>query len=127
MQLKKGFAALVLAAVVCSILPAASSAADRPVFRKYVACAKVKEAKPSRSCARDSEKGAFFRSNVRAIRYSVCVAFPTRRVLCAKRQRASKGELYVNEVTTKMLGVHRVTWFVRGKQVGRVRFRVTAD
>lgn len=126
MQLKKGLAAVVLAIVVCAVLPASGGAAERPVFRKYVACAKVKEAKPARSCRRASEKGAFFRSNRKSVAYSVCVTFPTRRVLCAKRQQAVKGELYVNEITTKMLGVHRIAWYVRGKRVGLVRFRVTA-
>lgn len=126
MRLRAGLAALALAIVVCSIVPASGQTSDRPVFRKYVACAKVKEAKPARNCSRASEKGAFFRSNLRPVHYTVCVVFPTRRVLCAKRQRATKGELYVNEIKTRMRGVHRVTWFVRGKRVGTVRFRVTA-
>lgn len=124
MQLKWALGALASAIVLCGLLPAAGQAAERPAFRGYVACAKIKEAKPSRSCAKSSDKGAFFRSNARAVRYSVCVVFPTKRVLCAKRQRATKGELYVNEITSKMTGVHRVSWFVRGKRVASVRFRV---
>lgn len=125
MRLRTGLAALALAFAVVSIPAPKADAADRPAFRTYVACAKVKEARPARSCARSAEKGAFFRSNRRTVRFKVCVVFPARQVLCAKRQRATKGELYVNEITTQVTGVHRVIWFVRGKRVGSVRFRVT--
>ena len=97
----------------------------RPAFRRYVACGTAIEADPARHCRRQQDKGAFFRSNRRTVRFKVCVVFPARQVLCAKRQRATKGELYVNEITTQVTGVHRVIWFVRGKRVGSVRFRVT--
>lgn len=126
MQVKTGFAAVVFVLLTVFALPGAAFAAERPPFRSYVACGMVKEAKPSRSCPRASEKGAFFRSNKRAVFYSVCVRFPTNRVLCAKRQRAVKGELYVNSITSKMIGKHRVTWYVRGRPVGTVSFNVTA-
>lgn len=125
MHLKKQLAAFVVLAVFFALAPAAAQANDRPAFRKYVACGKMVEAKPSRSCRRASEKGAFFRSNRRNVFYAVCVTFPTRKALCAKKQRAKKGELYVNEITSKMRGIHRVTWFVRGKKVGTFRFRIT--
>jgi hypothetical protein len=125
MQLKWAPGALASLVLLLGLLPAAGHAAERPAYRAYVACAKVKEAKPSRNCSRASDKGAFFRSNARTVRYNVCVIFPTKRVLCAKRQLATKGELYVNEITTDMRGVHRVSWFVRGKRVSTLRFRVT--
>ena len=126
MQWKKGLAAVAVFAVALALLPTSSSAADRPAFRSYVACGEVAEASPSRQCSRASKKGAFFRSNLRPVTYTVCVAFPTRRrPLCAKRQKAEKGELYVNKITSKLIGVHRVTWFVKGKQIGNFRFRIT--
>lgn len=127
MRVRKGIAALAAVVTVVAAWPAVSAAADRPAFRKYVACAKVVEAEPSRQCGSSDEKGAFFRSNRRPVRYSVCVIFPTGKALCAKRQKAKKGELYVNEITSRMTGVHRVNWFVKGRKVGTYRFRITAD
>jgi len=99
--------------------------AKRIAFRKYVACDTVSEVEPSRSCRLGDEKGAFFRSNLFNVRYHVCVRFPDRRSMCAKRQEAKRGELYVNRITSRMTGVHAVVWFVKGKRVGRYRFRVT--
>ena len=126
-----GLVALAALAVAFALPPVSSEAAsiglaDRPAFRLYVACGEVAEAEPSRSCRRAAKKGAFFRSNRRSVLYTVCVTFPTRwRALCAKRQRATKGELYVNRITSKLVGVHRVAWFVKGKRVGVFRFRIT--
>lgn len=97
----------------------------RVAFRKYVACDTVVEAEPSRSCRLGDEKGAFFRSNLFHVRYHVCVRFPDKRSMCAKRQEARRGELYVNRITSRMPGVHAVAWFVKGKRVGLFRFRVT--
>ena len=96
----------------------------RPAFRRYVACDTVIEARASRRCRVKDSPGAFFRSNRRSVRYSVCVKFPTGKALCARKQTAKKGELYVNSITTQMVGVHTVTWFVKGKKVGQYRFRV---
>lgn len=127
MRISKGIAALVAIATVLAAWPAVSAAADRPAFRKYVACAKVVEAEPSRKCKKSDEKGAFFRSNLRTVNYTVCVIFPTGKSLCASRQRAKMGELYVNEITSQMIGIHRVNWFVKGKKVGTYRFRITPD
>lgn len=125
MQLRKQLASLLVLAAFFALAPAVADAAKRPAYRTYVACGKVVEAKPSRSCRRASDKGAFFRSNHRTVHYTVCVTFPTRRALCAKRQKATQGELYVNEITSKMRGMHRVTWFVKGRKVGTYRFRIT--
>ena len=48
----------------------------------------------------------------------VCVKFPTGKNLCAQKQEAIKGTLYVNKITSNIPGKHRVTWFVNGKRVG---------
>jgi hypothetical protein len=127
MRVRMGIAALMAMVMVLAAWPAVSAAADRPAYRKYVACAKVVEAPPSRECKVSDEKGAFFRSNLRTVYYKVCVVFPTGKSLCATRQRAKKGELYVNEITSRMIGLHRVDWFVKGKKVGTYRFRISRD
>jgi hypothetical protein len=56
--------------------------------------------------------------------YTVCVKFPTKRQLCASKQEAKKGTLYVNEITSNIAGRHRVTWFVKGQKVGAFEFVV---
>jgi hypothetical protein len=62
--------------------------------------------------------GAFFRAN-RDVVYSVCVTFPTGRRLCVREQAATAGVLYVNRVTTNMLGRHKVVWSAAGERLVR--------
>lgn len=114
-------AALAGAALLVAAVPAA---ADAAAFRKYVACGVSDKAKPSRFCKQRHKKGAFFRSNRADVRYSVCVRFPTKRNLCARGQRADRGQLYVNRVRSNIVGRHVVLWFVKGKRVGRYVFVV---
>lgn len=108
-------------ALLASAGPAAAQGA---AYRHYVACGLSKKAKPSHRCPKSRKKGAFFRSNRSDVFYTVCVKFPTKKNLCAPKQRAKKGTLYVNKVTSNILGKHRVTWFVKGKRVGRFFFVV---
>ena len=75
--------------------------------------------KPAHVCQKARKKGAFFRSNKGDVFYTVCVKFPTKKNLCAPKQEAVKGTLYVNKITSNIPGKHQVTWFVRG-QAGRL-------
>jgi hypothetical protein len=108
-------------ALLASAIPAAAQGA---AFRHYVACGLSQKAKPSHFCQKPRKKGAFFRSNREDVFYTVCVKFPTKKNLCAPKQEAVKGTLYVNKITTNIPGTHRVTWFVKGKQVGAFNFFV---
>jgi hypothetical protein len=100
--------------------------ADPPAaYRHYVACGLSQNAKPAHHCSKKRKKGAFFRSNLGDVFYTVCVKFPTGKNLCAPRQEAVQGTLYVNKVTTNIPGMHKVTWFVAGKRVGLYFFDVT--
>ncbi len=103
---------------VALLVSAAPATAQGAAFRHYVACGLSQKAKPSHLCQKPRKKGAFFRSNRADVFYTVCVKFPTRKNLCAPRQEAVKGTLYVNKITSNIPGRHRVTWFVRGKRVG---------
>jgi hypothetical protein len=109
------------AALLASALPASAQGA---AFRHYVACGLSQKAKPAHVCKKPRKKGAFFRSNRADVFYTVCVRFPTKRNLCAPRQEAVRGTLYVNKITTNIPGRHRVTWFVKGKRVGLFNFLV---
>jgi hypothetical protein len=108
-------------ALLASALPASAEAA---AFKHYVACGLSKNAKPAHVCQKGRKKGAFFRSNRADVFYTVCVKFPTKKNLCAPKQEATQGTLYVNKITSNIPGKHRVTWFVEGKQVGSFVFAV---
>ncbi len=114
----------VIAAVALPASAAPASAKGGAAFRFYVACGLSKNAKPSHACQAEREKGAFFRSNKRDVIYTVCVKFPTKKNLCAPKQEAVRGTLYVNKITSNIPGEHRVTWFVKGKRVGVFNFVV---
>lgn len=117
--------ALLASAAPASSKPAAAPAPSQPAaYRHYVACGLSQNAKPSHLCQKKRKKGAFFRSNNGDVFYTVCVRFPTGKNLCAPRQEAVQGTLYVNKITSNIPGKHRVTWFVAGKRVGLFYFYV---
>jgi hypothetical protein len=90
----------------------------RPQIRAYVACGLSRYAPPARECPHRSKVGAFLKSS-QAITYSVCIKFPTKRRLCARNQEAEAGVLYVNRITTSLVGWHKVTWFADGRRIVR--------
>jgi ABC-type sugar transport system substrate-binding protein len=109
------------ALLVVGVAPASGQAA---AYKHYVACGLSQNAKPAHLCQKGRKKGAFFRSNQADVFYTVCVKFPTKKNLCAPKQEAKKGTLYVNKITSTIPGMHRVTWFVQGKRVGSFVFKV---
>jgi hypothetical protein len=119
--LKSLAAALSVTALLIALVPASAGAA---AFKHYVGCGVSQNARPSHACPKKSKKGAFFQSNTADVFYSVCVKFPTGKNLCAPRQEATRGTLYVNKITSNIPGQHRVSWFVAGKRVGLFLFKV---
>lgn len=121
----KGLKALVAVAVAAGLLTlAAPASAGAAAYKHYVGCGTSRNAKPADVCPRSSKKGAFFESLKADVVYTVCVRFPSGKSLCAHAQKAEKGLLYVNKITSTIPGRHRVTWFVKGKKVGTSFFRV---
>jgi len=121
----KGLKRLIAIGLGVTLLASAVPAlAQGATFKHYVACGLSKNAKPSHLCQKARKKGAFFRSNQADVFYTVCVKFPTKKNLCAPKQEAKKGTLYVNKITSNIPGKHRVTWFVGGNRVGTFAFRV---
>jgi hypothetical protein len=121
----KGLKTLSAIGLVTALLVAALPAsAQGAAYKHYVACGLSKNAKPSHRCQKSRKKGAFFRSNNADVFYTVCVKFPTKKNLCAPKQEAEKGTLYVNKITSNIPGKHRVSWFVSGKRVGSFAFTV---
>jgi len=119
--LKALSAVLVIAGLLVSVVPATAGAA---AYKHYVGCGISRNATPSHVCPKKSKKGAFFKSLNGDVNYSVCVKFPSGKNLCAQAQKAKKGTLYVNKVTSTIPGRHQVTWFVEGRKVGSFVFRV---
>lgn len=115
-------AVVLAAALLSTVAPASGKTA---AYKHYVACGVSQHAKPSHTCPKRSKKGAFFRSNLADVVYTVCVKFPTGRNLCARGQEATQGTLYVNKITSNIPGKHRVSWFVAGKRVGSFTFVVS--
>lgn len=111
---------------IALLVSAAPASAEAAAYKHYVACGVSQKAKPSHSCPKPSKKGAFFKSLKGDVFYTVCVRFPTGRNLCAPRQEAAQGTLYVNKITSNIPGKHRVTWFVESKRVGIFFFNVPA-
>lgn len=123
----KSLKALAATALVLTGLMAASAvpaSAAGPAYKTYVGCGLSRNAEPAHQCPQNSKKGAFFRSNKGDVSYTVCVKFPSGKNLCAQAQDADKGTLYVNKITSTIPGKHVVSWFVKGKKVGSVDFRV---
>ena len=120
--LKTLTAVLLGSALIASAAPASANAA---AYKHYVACGVSQKAKAEHACPKQAKKGAFFKSLKADVNYSVCVTFPTGKSICAKAQPATQGTLYVNKITSNIPGMHKVTWFVEGKQVGVFVFQVT--
>ena len=121
----KGLKTLTAIALGIALLAgAAPAAAKGAAFKHYVACGLSQKAKPSHLCQKPRKKGAFFRSNRADVFYTVCVRFPTKKSLCAPKQEAVQGTLYVNKITSNIPGKHVVSWFVEGKKVGSFAFVV---
>jgi hypothetical protein len=109
---------------IALLASAAPASAKSAAFKHYVACGLSQKAKPAHICQKPRRKGAFFRSNRADVFYTVCVKFPTKKNLCAPKQEAKQGTLYVNKITSNIPGKHRVSWFVGGKLVGVYYFFV---
>ena len=121
----KGLKTLAAIGLGMALLASASPAsAQGAAFKHYVACGLSQNAKPAHLCQKGRKKGAFFRSNNGDVFYTVCVKFPTKKNLCAPKQKAEQGTLYVNKITSNIPGKHRVSWFVEGKRVGSFVFRI---
>jgi hypothetical protein len=110
------------ALLTLGLVPASAPAAG--AYNHYVACGVSQNAKPSHVCQKGRKKGAFFESNNGTVFYKVCVRFPEGKHICAPREEATEGILYVNKITTNIVGKHRVSWYVEGKKVGSYVFRV---
>jgi hypothetical protein len=89
-----------------------------PSYEAYVACSRGRYAPPTTRCRREAKVGAFLRSS-QPVTYTVCVRFPSGRELCADEQQAEAEVLYVNAVTTHVVGRHKVIWYLPDRRIVR--------
>lgn len=89
-----------------------------PKISAYVACGLRRTAKASSSCGRKQKIGAFFKSS-KPVTYKVCVKFPGGRTLCARKQPAEAGVLYVNKIAGNAPGRYKVAWSFEGRTIVR--------
>ena len=109
---------LSVTALLVTLVPASASAA---AFDHYVACGVSQNAKPAHLCQKQRKKGAFFKSNNATVFYTVCVKFPTGKNLCAPKQEAVQGTLYVNKITSNIPGKHTRQLVRRGQESRQLR------
>jgi hypothetical protein len=95
-----------------------------PEYRVYVGCNRGRYARPARRCRWGSKPGAFFESSA-TTPFTVCLRFPNARRFCTEEQNAEAGVLYVNPITTRLVGRHDVIWIVGGRRIVR-HFRLTS-
>jgi hypothetical protein len=120
--LKTLTAVMLVSGLLAAAVPAGASAA---AYKHYVGCGVSKNAKPAHACPKKAKKGAFFKSLKGDVAYTVCVKFPSGKNLCAQSQEAEQGTLYVNKITSTIVGRHVVSWYVKGQKVGSWAFKVT--
>lgn len=122
---------LAAGALLAAAVPA--PAGRTPAYTTFVACGydrdRPQTIRRTHFCPRGEVIGAFFRRNVgepgSLIHYTVCVGFSQGGTTCKSGQPARKrgSRLYVNRIINPGTGRHKVTWFVKGRQVGRWFFR----
>jgi hypothetical protein len=91
-------------------------------YTAYVACGLSSHAPPAHECPHRARVGAFLRSS-REVAYTVCAVFPTGRRICAAEQIAAAGVLYVNKVTSNIVGWHKVVWYLPDRRIKRYFWR----
>jgi hypothetical protein len=107
---------------------AAAEGSVDPNYVVYGGCGTEAGTAPSHLCHKGDRLGAFFQSlNVDAA-YTVCVKFPLRdKTLCAEQQQAAAGVLYVNKITSGIVGKTSITWSVNSVPIGIWNFGLYPD
>lgn len=103
-------------------LPSSALAAE---YTTYVGCSIANDAEPADTCQLGDSLGAFFEAD-EDTEYDVCVEFPGGEYLCALEQEAEEGVLYVNEITSEVVGLHYVDWYVDEELIATRGFELLA-
>jgi hypothetical protein len=100
-----------------------AASASAVSYSTYAGCSPFASTPPSHVCQIGDEPGAFFRADTE-VEYEVCVTFPNAETICAEEELAEAETLYVNAITTNIVGNHLVSWYVEGVEVASWTFRL---
>jgi hypothetical protein len=118
---RKRLGAAIVIAVVALASAAALAGADGstdPSYVVYGGCGVDEGTAPSHFCHRGDPLGAFFESKGQNVAYQACATFPGGKSFCAEPAEATAGILYVNKITSHIVGPIRISWSVGSVQVG---------
>lgn len=102
------------------------SGSGDPNYTVYGGCGTDIDTPPAHLCHKGDRVGAFFRSNAADSGYDVCIEQRGRRA-CAYAQPASKGVLYVNNLSIGVPGPTTIRWRVNGGEIGNWQLDVYPD
>lgn len=122
MKLKTGIAATLC---LCVSLLSVGTASAAHGYRAYITCAPTADSKSTDACAAGSSVTAFFMSKTVAVKYRVCVKYPSGIKGCTKRHTAKTGLLYANPIPSDQVGDYRAVWYVGGKKLRARSFTIT--
>lgn len=119
--------ALLLAAIAVAPHAIGEEGSTNPAYTVYGGCGIDAGTAATHLCHKGDPLGAFFRSNESDAVYEVCVIFPDGRRLCAKDQQAAAGILYVNKITSGIVGRTTIEWSVASTRIGTWAFGLYPD
>lgn len=114
-----------VAICACVGLLSAGTASAAHGYRAYVACDSTANSKSTDTCVTGSDVTAFFMSKATAVRYRVCVKYPSGVRGCTKKRAAKTGLLYANPIPSDQVGHYRAVWYVGDKKLRVRSFTIT--
>jgi hypothetical protein len=94
------------------------SGSGDPNYLVYGGCGTDIDTPPAHLCHKGDRIGAFFRSNAADVTYDVCVRHRRHGGGCAYGQAASKGVLYVSNLSVGVPEPTVISWKVNGGEIG---------
>jgi hypothetical protein len=109
-----------MALIVAAMLPAPAEAAR---FRTYASCGisdSSYRTPSSHSCpVGDLPQAVIINRKRSSVRYRLCVQVPSGSTYCATHRARGSGRLNQRSLHNETLGRHVVSWYVRGRLIGR--------
>lgn len=113
-----GILAVAMAAFLAGADPSAGEGSNDPSYVVYAGCGADAATHASHLCHKGDPIGAFFRSVSTDTVYEACIRFPSRKRRCTGEQVARSGVLYVNELTSRVVGKTEILWKVGSTPIG---------
>jgi hypothetical protein len=98
-----------------------------PNYLVYGGCGTDIATPPAHFCHKGDRIGAFFRSNAADVNYDICIRHRRHGGGCVYAQAASKGVLYVSNLTVGIPEPTTIRWNVNGGEIGSWELDVYPD